>query len=161
METDRRSFLKTGALAAAPLAAVAAPVAVLAGDEGGAGSTRLEDERAIAALHTAFLRRVNGAGDCSAYVASAGAVTLDPGLRTIADDHARDGSLKFADDGWRASSRRPVHVEIETELAGHSTVEQMTRFQGHGAHRRRETRTMSTDYAKDANGWHIARLTIA
>ena len=46
--TDRRSFLKTGAIVAAPLAA-AAPVAALAGDDSAARLARLEDERAFPA----------------------------------------------------------------------------------------------------------------
>ena len=47
--TDRRAFLKVGAIVAAPLA-VAAPVAALAGDDSKAKLARLEDERAIEAL---------------------------------------------------------------------------------------------------------------
>jgi hypothetical protein len=157
--TDRRSLLKVGALAAAPLVAVAAPG--LASDDSRARLARLEDEREIEALHRAFVRRVNGDGDCGAFVARAGAVTLDPGLRSIADDAARDATLEFAADGRSASSRRPVHVELETEFTGHTTLEQMTRFQGQGRHRRREAKVMVASYVKTQDGWQIARLSLA
>jgi hypothetical protein len=158
METDRRSFLKTGALVAAPLAAVAAPA--LASGDSRARLTRLEDERDIEALHRAFVRRINGEGDCAEFVARADAVTLDPGLRAITDDTARDATLEFAADGKTASSSRPVHVELETEFTGHTTIERMARFQGQGRHRRREARVMVASYVKVQDGWRIARLSL-
>jgi hypothetical protein len=65
--TDRRSFLKTGAVAAAPLA-VAAPVVALAGDDSRAKLARLEDERAVEALQRKFLRHLSGSGDCGEFV---------------------------------------------------------------------------------------------
>jgi len=157
--TSRRSFIKASALAAAPLA-VAAPVAVLAEDGTRARLTRLEDERAIENLHRAFLRRINGQGDCGKYVAAGDAVTLEPGVRAIADDPAHDGTLELAPDGRNATARRPVLVEIDTDFTGHTTVEKMTRFQGHGRHRRRESRVMLTNYVKMADGWRIARLSL-
>lgn len=70
ISTDRRSFLKSGALVAAPLA-VMAPVAALAGDESRAKLARLEDERAIEALQRKFLRHVNGGGSSAELFASA------------------------------------------------------------------------------------------
>ena len=158
METDRRSLLKVGALAAAPLAAIAAPA--LASDDSRARLARLEDERAIEALHRAFLRRVNGQGDYAEFVARADAVTLNPDLRTIADDTASDATLEFAADGRSASSRRPVHVELETEFTGHTTLEKMARFQGHGRHRRGEARVMVASYVKVQDSWQIARLSL-
>ena len=157
--TDRRSLLKVSALAAAPLAAVV-PAGVLADDGSRARLARLEDERAIAELHRAFLRRVNGQGECGQFVARADAVTLEEGLRSIADDPTRDGALELADDGTRASSRRPVRVEIDTEFTGHTTLEKMARFQGQGSHRRSEMRVMATDYVKGKDGWRIARLSL-
>ena len=157
--TDRRSFIKAGALAAAPLAA-AAPVAVLGEDGTRARLARLEDERAIESLHRAFLRRINGQGDCGSYVAAADAVSLEPGVRTIIDDPAHEGTLDLAADAHSASARRPVLVDIDTDFTGHTTVEQMTRFQGHGRHRRREARVMLTNYVKMPEGWRIAKLSL-
>ncbi|MEO6040276.1 MAG: hypothetical protein ABIP41_00055 [Croceibacterium sp.] len=156
--TDRRSFLKTGALAAAPFA-VAVPA--LAADGSRARLARLEAERAIETLHCAFLRQVNGQGDCAAFVARADAILLEDGLRSIADDPAEDGTLELAADGRTAASRRPVLVELDSAFAGHSTLERMARFQGHGSHRRREARMMATDYIKGPHGWRIARLVLA
>ena len=86
--TDRRSFLKSGALVAAPIAAVGVPAAALAGDDSRALLARLEDERAIEALHRSFLRHVNGSGDCAKLVASSDAIDLGEGLRSIAEDLA-------------------------------------------------------------------------
>ncbi len=64
MTTDtvstRRSFLKGGAVAAAPLA-VAAGGAAMAEDGRKARLARLEDEAAIRELHQAWLRRINTA----------------------------------------------------------------------------------------------------
>ena len=59
--TDRRSFLKAGALVAAPLA-TAAPAAALAADGSRARLARLEDERAVEGLHRAFLRQPSALG---------------------------------------------------------------------------------------------------
>jgi hypothetical protein len=138
---------------------VAAPA--LASDDGRARLARLEDERAIEALHRAFVRRVNGQGDCAEFVARADALALDPDLREIADDTARDATLESAADGQSASSRRPVHIELETEFTGHTTLEQMARFQGQGRHRRREAKVMVASYVKTQDGWQIARLSLA
>jgi hypothetical protein len=145
--TNRRDFLKTGALAAAPLAA-AAPVAVLADDGSRAKLARLEDERAIEALHRAFLR-------------SEETRSLAEGLRAISEDPAADGTLELAEDGRRAHLRRPVRVELETEFTGHSTLERMARFQGQGSHRRSEQRVLATDYVKGQDGWRMAGQRLA
>ena len=159
--TSRRSLLKAGALAAAPLAAVGAPASVLADEGTRAKLARLEDERAIQRLHRAFLRRVNGQGECGSFVAAADAVTLEPGVAAIGDDPAHDGTLELAADGRSATARRPVTVEIDTHFTGATTLEKMARFQGHGSHRRREARVMFTDYVKGQHGWQIARLRLA
>src|SRR6187431_2098044 len=107
--TDRRSFLKTGSIIAAPLA-MAAPVAAFADDGSRAKLARLEDERAIEALQRKFLRHLNGAGDCSEFIAASGAVDLGEGLRSIAEDVGQDTSLELADDGLSARVRCACRV---------------------------------------------------
>ena len=99
--TDRRSFLKTGALVAAPLAAIA-PVAALADDGSRAKLARLEDERAIEALHRDFLRRLNGKG-----AEACGDFGLDEALSSLADDPAGEPRVAFSDDSRRASNLAP------------------------------------------------------
>ena len=134
--TDRRSFLKTGSLVAAPLAIVA-PVAAFADDGSRARLARLEDERAIEALQRKFLRHVNGTGDCAEFIASSDAVDLGEGLRSIAEDLGHEATFELSDDGLTARARCACKVERETAFEGDSTLEQMARFQGQGSHRER------------------------
>ncbi|MGC2506997.1 MAG: hypothetical protein WA369_10075, partial [Candidatus Acidiferrales bacterium] len=62
-DSTRRSFLKGGALLAAPLAA-AMPAAMVADDGTKARLAKLENEAAIRALHQAWLRSIDtGARD--------------------------------------------------------------------------------------------------
>jgi len=161
--TDRRSFLKTGALVTAPLAAAAVPAVALADDGSRARLARLEDERAIAALRRGVLRRINGqpGRDCGEFLASADAVALDEGMRSIAEDPEEDASLDWATDGTRVSSRGPCRVEVETALTGNTTVEQMARFQGQCSHRRSERRMLLTEYVKQDGEWKLAHLRLA
>ena len=56
--TTRREALKLGALAAAPVAALA-PAAALAADDSATRLARLEDERAIGDLVKRFVRVLN------------------------------------------------------------------------------------------------------
>ncbi len=79
-------------------------------------------------------------------------------MRAIADDPHKDGTLSLAPDGRSAESRRPVLVELDTRFTGHTTLEKMHRFQGHGSHAWQEERVMLTDYVKAKGGWRIARL---
>ena len=158
--TDRRSFLKAGALVAAPVAAVGIPAAALADDGTRAKLARLEDERAIDALHRGVLRRINGNGAdrCAEFLARPDAIELEPGLCAIAEDPAADVALELAADGCSATARTACRVEIETHFTGNSTVEQMTRFQGQASHRRSEARVLASDYVKTNEGWRIAKL---
>lgn len=149
--TDRRSFLKTGALAAAPLA-VAAPVASLADDGTRAELERLKDRRDIEALHRAALRRINGSELAAAHLAK--------GLRSLSDS-GDDGDIEVAQDGLRATSRHAVSAELETAFAGDSTLEKMARFQGQGSHRHSEPRVLTAQYVKEREGWRIADLRLA
>ena len=161
--TDRRSFLKTGALVTAPLAAVAIPAAALADDGSRARLARLEDERAIEALRRSILRRINGDGasTCGEFVATADAIELDEGLRSIAEDPVDEPELALSDDGARASSRQACRVERETALTGNTTLERMARFQGQGSHRSSEKRMLLTVYVKQDGEWKLSQLRLA
>lgn len=147
--TDRRSFLKTGAIVAAPLAMMA-PSVGLADDGSGARLARLEDEKALAALHREVVRQVNR-----------GERKLPGGLTAIADDPAHDLQIAFADDGRRATCRRACRASFRTDFTGHSTIEQMHRLQGQGLHSHEETRVLVAEYTKGKDGWAIKSLHLA
>ena len=158
--TDRRSFLKTGSIVAAPLA-MAAPVAAFADDGTRAKLARLEDERAIETLQRKFLRHLNGTGDSGELMAQPGAVDLGQGLRAIAEDMSHESELTLSEDGLTARARCACRVEREIEFAGDSTLERMARFQGQGSHRHEERRTLATEFVKNKDGWRIARAQLA
>lgn len=160
METSRRSFLKSGALVAAPVIA-AAPMAALAADDSRAKLPRLEDERAIEALQRKFLRYLSGVGDCGEFIASSDAVDLGEGLRTIAEDMSQEASFELAEDGRSATARCACRVEREIEFSGDSTLERMARFEGHGSHRHEERQVLATEFVKAGDGWKIARARFA
>ena len=159
-QTSRRTFLKSGALVAAPLAALA-PVAALADDGTRARLARLEDERAIEGLQRQVLKKLNGSSDCTELRIPADAVQLDPALRTIAEDPGHESVLEFAADGLTASSRCACTVELDIAFDGDSTLEQMARLQGHGSHRHSESRVLQTRYAKGKDGWQVTGLDLA
>ena len=148
--TDRRSFLKSGALVAAPLAVLAPATAFAADDGSKARLARLEDEKAIEALHRDLVRRVNG-----------GEHTLAKGLTALAPDPAHELQLAFADDGRRASCRRACTASFRTEFTGHSTLEQMHRPCWPGLHSHEESRELVTEYEKGKHGWAVQRVRLA
>ena len=148
--TSRRSFLKTGALAAAPLAVIAPAAAFAADDDSKARLARLEDEKAIEALHRELLREVSG-----------GERKLAKGLTALAPDPAHELQFAFADDGRRATCRRTCTARFRTEFTGHSTLEQMHRLQGQGMHSREESRELVAEYKKGKHGWAIERVRLA
>jgi hypothetical protein len=160
--TDRRSFLKTGALLATPIA-VMTPAVAMARDASGAELARLQDERAIEALHRAFLQRVNtrGAEGVGELLAADGSCDLDGCVRRIADDPAAEAALELAPDGRSAKARRPTHIESEVDFTGNSTLEQMARFQGQGTHRHSEARVLEVEYVKAKDDWAIASVKLA
>ena len=160
LSTDRRSFLKTGSLVAAPLA-MAAPAAALADDGSRARLTRLEDERAVEALQRQFLRYLNGGEDCGGFVASSDAVDLGEGLRSIAEDLGHEPTLELAEDGLSATARRACRVEREVAFTGDSTLERMLRFDGHGHHLHEDRAVLAMEFAKGRDGWKIARARLA
>ena len=160
--TDRRSLLKTGALRATPIAAVA-PVAALAGAGSRAELARLQDERAIEALHRKLLRRVNTQGIAGAreLIAANGSCELDCCVRRIVEDSATEATLVVKPDGRSATGRHPSRVELQTEFTGNSTLEQMARLQGQGTHRHSRSGMLEIDYVKAKDGWAIAKVKLA
>ena len=162
--STRRSFLKRGALLAAPLAAVAAPAAIMADDELKARLARLENEAAIRALHQDWLRRINtGAGDAAAPLfAYRERTALDEFVRSIAADHAgQPEAIEIAADGKSAAVRFPCAVEIETAIVEDCTLAQMAREQGSGFVRRTERRILKVEYVKTGGAWAIAKAEFA
>ena len=155
MSTDtastRRSFVKVGALLAAPLA-VAAPVAAMAGDERAARLARLEDEAAIRAVHQAWLRRVNTGEDAA----------FDKAVRSLAPDLTGEpDAIEVAADGARVAGRFACVVELETAIPQDCTPAQMAHAQGGGLIRRTERRLLKADYVKTKGVWTIAKVELA
>lgn len=162
--STRRSFLKGGALLAAPLAAVAAPSVVMADDELKARLAKLEDEAAIRELHQAWLRRINtGTGDAATPLfADAESVAFDQAVRSIAADHAgQPDAIEVAADGKSADGRFPCAVEIETTIAQDCTLAQMAHAQGGGFVRWTERRVLKVEYVKASGAWAIAKVEFA
>ena len=150
--SNRRSFLKAGALVAAPLAAPLAAAPALASDDRDARLARLQDEAAIRDLHQAWLRRVN-AGD------HAGAARLKDAVRSLAADHAGEpDQVELAPDGMSAAARYSLLVELQTVIPRDTTLGQMAHLQGGGHVRRTERQVLNARYVKDAGGWAIAGL---
>lgn len=87
--STRRSFLKSGLVLAAPLAAVGPP-RVVADDGLKAHLARLEDEAAIGKLHQSWLRQINsGSSDALASMFTAAhGFAFGHAVRNIAADHA-------------------------------------------------------------------------
>jgi hypothetical protein len=165
--STRRSFLKSGALLAAPLA-VAVPAAVMADDGLKARLTRLEDEAAIRELHQTWLRRINTrTGDASAATplfadAEGTAYALDRAVRSIAADHAgQPDAIEVAAEGQSATGRFQCAVEIETTIARDCTLAQMAHAQGGGFVRRTERRVLNVEYVKACGAWAIAKVEFA
>jgi hypothetical protein len=160
--TSRRAFLKTGAIAAAPLAAVGVPVAALAADGSKARLARLEDERAIGDLHGRLLRSI-GNGHAPVELFAHGKTSqLQDGVRGIAPDHAAEPEeVAFSDDGKRATRRQPVTVEIAHELEGDGTLIQMARLQGNTPALATLPKTLVAQYVRTGGGWAIESIALA
>ncbi len=162
-KSTRRSFLKGGAIVAAPLAAMSAPAAAaLAGGEARNKLARLEDEKAIRGLHQHWMARVN-AGDPVAAAqcyASESCACAMAGIAAVAP--ARTGApdvIEVAADGRHARATYAATVETETLIAPENTLAQMLHAQGEGYVRASEARTLRADYVKARDGrWAIAGL---
>jgi hypothetical protein len=164
-DTTRRSFLKSGALIAAPAAAIGIPVAALAEDGSKAKLVRLQDERAIEALNRDFLRAFNkGGAESTAKLFSNGkAPSLAKGLRKLSIDLAEEPkSFAIAEDGASATARYDCAVEISQELEGQETIVQMARMQGNAAGSETQRKTFVAQYSKCMeSGWSITKLELA
>lgn len=160
--TDRRSFLKVGALAATPVAMLA-PVTALADDGTRTRLAQLEDEKAIADLTRAFLRRFNtsDAASCDEFIASADAICVDTDLIAIAEDQLSDPVIELVENGARATYHSACMIERSTDFTGNSTLEQMARFQGYGSALHSHKGVLDAQFARTAEGWTITRLSAA
>ncbi len=146
----RRSFLKGGALLAAPIAAASVPAVVLAEDGLKARVTRLEDEAAIRELHQSWLRRVN-AGERDGL--------LESSVRRITADHAgAPDKIEIAADGRTAVGTFEHAVEAETPLAKDCTLAQMADAQGYGTLGRIGRRRLTVNYTKTGGTWRMAKV---
>jgi hypothetical protein len=158
--STRRSFLKSGALLAAPLAAVAAPAAVMADGELQARLARLENQAAIRELHQTWLKRINiGAGDAATplWAGPAG----NQAVRSIVADHVGEpDAIELSADGQSATGRFHCAVEIETTIAQDCTLARMAHAQGGGFVRRTERRVLEVHYVRASGGWAIAKVEI-
>jgi len=168
MEQDkistRRSFLKGGAIIAAPLAMVGAPAAAMAMDGSKERLARLEDEKAIRALHQGLLRQLNSGvpGAAASLFAEPNKALIDASLKTIAADHAgHPDSIDLSANGARAAGRFACLVETRTMIPADNTLAQMAHAQGDGYVTRTEARTMAADFVKTPTGWAIAGLDFA
>lgn len=151
--STRRSFLRGGAILAAPIAAVAVPAAALADNRSSARAERLENEIAIRDLHQSWLRRVN-AGERDAL--------LDRTVRRVLADHGgAPDQIEIAADGRSAIGRFDYVVESEMPLLEDGTLAQMARAQGHAAPYRAERRMLTVDYAKTGGSWRIIKVALA
>jgi hypothetical protein len=160
--STRRSFLKGGAVLAAPLA-VALPAAVMADEGLKARLMRLEDEAAIRELHQNWLRQINiGTGGAAELFADSEGAAFDQAVRTIAPDHSgQPDAIKLAVDRKSAAGRFHCVVEIETTIAQDCTLARMAHAQGGGFIRRTERRVLKVEYVKASGAWAIAKVEFA
>jgi hypothetical protein len=148
----RRTFLKGGALLAAPIAAASVSAVALADDGSKARLGRLEEEAAIRKLHQSWLRRIN-AGERDAL--------LDPAVRRITADHVgAPDRIELASDARSAVGYFDYVVEAETPLALDCTLAQMAHAQGHGTTRRSERRMLTVEYTKTLGTWKIGNVAL-
>ena len=159
--TSRRAFLKSSALVAAPVAAVAVPAAALADDGSKAALAKLQDERAIEALNHEFLRQFNcyGCKGTASLFANGKAPDLAENISQLAlEQGANPKSFAMTDDGASATARYDCTVQMEEALAGEDTIVQMARLQGNAAKVHSATKTLAAHYVRSADGWVIASL---
>jgi hypothetical protein len=160
--SNRRFFLKAGALFSAPLAVVS--MAALAGDRTKVRLAQLEDERALRDLHQTWMRSVNAGAtgrNCVPFLA-ARVQSSEDNVRSVRTDlAAAPGEITFGSDGKTAAGCFHCEVEIETPLAKTCTLGQMAHLQGNGFVRRTETGVLNIDYVKTSEVWSILRVRFA
>ncbi len=167
--STRRSFLKSGAVLAAPLA-VTLPAAVMADDGLKARLARLEDEAAIRDLHQTWLRRINtraddltGADDAAASLyANPRGAGFDQAVHGIAADHSgQPDTIVLAADRESAAGCFHCVVEIGAAIAQDCTLAQMAHAQGGGFIQRTERRVLKVEYLKAFGAWEMAKVEFA
>ena len=147
--TSRRAFLKTGALAAVPVAA-GLPAAALATDDSRAALALLQDERAIEALTRDVLRQFNRGGADYLFAGGIARVVLEA-------DEAPD----LAIDGDAATARFACLVDTAHALEGQGTLVQMARLQGNAGATVTSGKTLLGRYTRQNGEWTIAGLNLA
>ncbi len=160
-DTTRRSFLKAGALVAAPAAAIGIPAAAMAEDGSKAALARLQDERAIEALNRDFLRAFNrgGAKGTAKLFADRKAPAIAKGVSKLSLDFAEaPQSFAIAEDGSNATACFDCTFELAEELEGSETIVQMARMQGNSASVQTVRKTLSASYAKAGDAWEITSI---
>jgi hypothetical protein len=162
--STRRSFLKGGALLAAPLAAVGVPAVVIADDELRTRLATLENEAAVRELHQTWLRRINTETRDAAGTLLTGpkAGAFDPSVRRIAADHAgKPDAIEVTADGKNATGHFYCSVEIESAIPQDCTLARMAYAQGGGFVRRTERQVLNAEYVKTSGVWAIAKVEFA
>jgi hypothetical protein len=158
-ETTRRSFLKSGALVAVPVAAIGLPAAALAEDGSKAALARLQDERAIEALAHDFVRMFNrgGAHGTASLFANRASPAIGKGISKLNLDLSETPqSVTIAGDGASATARYACTVDIAHDLEGQATIVQMARLQGGAAVTHSARKTLAAHFARAEDGWRIA-----
>jgi hypothetical protein len=158
--STRRSFLKVGAAAAAPIA-VAVPAAAMAEDRRKARLQRLEDEAAIRDLHQALIRKINTGerGGAAELFLDPSRARIEEDLRAIVQDHAGEPDrIKVSSDGQSASGRYACVVELEVDLGEDCTLARMAHLQGGGFIRETQRRVLKASYARSGGAWAIAKV---
>jgi hypothetical protein len=163
-QTDRRSMLKLGALAATPLA-VLAPSAVLAASDDGTAArlSLLETRTAIEELARKVVRRFNDGGvqACADLARCADAFRLDPQLSAIRPDPAADMVVELAADSSTATCRLACLAEHSLAFAGDTTIERMARFQGQSAATSTTSATLDLALERSGQGWTVRTMHVA
>lgn len=147
----RRSFLKVGAVLAAPLAPA------LAGDGAKERLAQFEDERALRDLHQTWLRSVNAGQAGEKELASLHDAAGEKVRSIVAQPAGPPDDIKI--DGNSATGRFHCMIELERPITKNCTLAQMAHLQGDGFVRRTESRVLTVDYAKADGIWSIAKLT--
>jgi hypothetical protein len=147
--SNRRTFLKSSALIAAPVVALAAPAAAFAADDGAARLARIEDERAIEAAQRAFFKQ-------PAAKKLRGKTRKGETVRRIDPDHEADaGGIEFSDDGRRAIAKQNCTVQLASHYDGDTTLEQMARLQGTAKTVRSKRCVILAHYHKQGGEWSL------